>query len=134
MEWFHWLGLVFAWLYHPYHDSHRYLTVKLPLWANLDFDEQGMLRRQDEEAERRSKIIKGFGLLILGLVFLPWDTIQGYWYPLGLLIWFIGHSITFDQLWYFFTYKKFMSFEKWYQTLEVVREGPISRLIRKVFN
>jgi hypothetical protein len=68
----------------------------------------------------------------MGLIFLPYDTILGYAYPLGVIIWFIGHSLTFDQLWYFFTYKKFMSREKWFNTLEVVRDGPVSRLLRKV--
>jgi hypothetical protein len=132
MEWFHWLGLVFAWLWHPFHDSYRYRKIKLPIWSNVDTDGQTMLRKQDDEAERWSKVIKGVGLLVMGLIFLPYDTILGYAYPLGVLIWFIGHSLTFDQLWYFFTYEKFMSREKWCNTLEVVRDGPVSRLLRKV--
>jgi hypothetical protein len=133
MEWFHWLGLIFVWVYHPYHDSHRYKTVKLPIWLGLGADGQDLLREQDNEEERNSKIVKGFGLFVTGLIFLPWANIYEYYYPLGLLVWFVGHSITFDQLWYYFTYKKFMPFKKWYATLEIRRKGPMNDLIKKIF-
>jgi hypothetical protein len=120
------LTLFYFWpILEAQHDAHRAVNKYFWMWdriasANYTPDEIALFRQVDNQAERESKVIKGalfIGAILSYSLVIPFVDALLY---LGVFT--LWRFLVFDQSWYLFARGRFMTLERWGNTIEIVRQ------------